>query len=232
MCDRFWLATPFVLNYGYDTASYGYTDKDEYGNVVGYDEYWMDWDYDNQMYVNNFGMDKSDYEKYIKRCLKPSIWKPSFRCGDMGYAKYGSPTKAYDTIQLLFSNCTLKIAAIWMGGAKDNSAVIKRDDYSLIGRVKFDPVTWDKFVGKDKVKLITYDCMLFKYTMNLYEDDLVLRFDKTFKNDDFQYVGKTRFDSHSKFTFSVLPTAIRLSDEIAIKCISTISRLHKLSMWE
>ena len=234
MCDRLWLATPFVLNYGYCPDDYGYSPLDEYGRYVGYDDYWMEWDYDNQCYQNNFGMEKPEFEKYIRLCRKPSTWKPSFHCGDMGYAKYGSPTKQFNTIQLLFENCMLKIAAIWMNDFRDYHFNPKRDDYSLIGRVKFDPVTYDKFIGDmNDTKLITYDCMLFKYTMNLYEDDLILRFDETFRDaSTIQYFGKTRFDSGDKNQFSVLPIGIKLSDEVAVNCASTISRLHVLNAWE
>lgn len=234
MVDSNWLATPFVLNYGYYPEDYGYTDIDELGNRVGYDDYWMEWDYDNQCYQNNFGMEKPEFEKYIRKCRLPSTWKPSFHCGDMGYAKYGSPTKQYNTIQLLFENCTLKIAAIWMNGFRDIDFYPKTDDYSLIGKVKFDSDTYTRIVGAlNDCKLITYDCMLFKYTMNLYEDNLILRFDKTFNDaSTIQYFGKTRFDSGDKMQFSVLPLAIRLSDNVAVNCASTISRLHILSAWE
>lgn len=230
MVDYNWLATPFVLNYGYDPLKYGYTDTDDNGNIVGFDDYWMEWDYDNQCYQNNFGMEKSKYEKYIRWCKRPSNWKASFVCGDMAYAKYGSPNRKYNTIQLLFQqNGVLKIGAIWKSSDKMNP---KTDDYSLIGRVRFG-TSFDKLLDKTSFpKLITYDCMLFKYTMNIYEESLRIRFDKSFFNDDLQYTGRTRFDSGNKFIFSVIPTAMKLDNESVSNCISTMQRLHRLSMYE
>ena len=233
MMDSNWIASPFVLNYGYRPIDYGYTDVDDGGRYVGYDDYWMEWDYESQAYLNIFGTEKPDYELYVDSCKKKSTWKHSFKCGDMAYAKYGSPTKVYNTIQLLFQpNGILKMAAIWLDDC-NKFAPIKVDDYSFIGYVKFEKDSFRKFTnGLTFPKLITYDCMLFKYTMNLYDDNLRLRFDDNFDNDEVQYTGKTRFDNGYVSLFSVLPNAIHINDRLASRCVDVISRLRKLSMYD
>lgn len=211
MLGKNWIATPFVLNYGFDVTGY----QNDY---YGYDEYLED-------YTNYFGMEYDEYLSYIKKMAKPSTYGASFRCGDMGYAKYGAPNRQYNVIQLLFAHGKLKILGLWY----QKDVIPNIDDYSIIAEVKFNR---RQFVKKVKWPvLITCDNMLFKYTMNLFEDLLYMRFDKSFGK-QYQYTGPVRMDSGIDEdtgcfeSFSVIHGCMTLSDEVAMSCINKISKIE------
>lgn len=223
MVGNRWVATPFVINYGLR-------------NEEGYVDDYIEWDIDNQVYINYFdGMKKKDMCNLIMQYANPKYYGVSFFCGDMGYAKYGAPNKEYNTIQILFDvdKCCIKIAGIWL----DKTTIPKTKDYSLIGKVSFigNKKNFCKYVKHDI--LITCDLMLFKYTMNMWEDFMYLRFDKTF-GDSLQYNGILRFDEGKdvdtgKFeSFSIIKSTILLEEDYAISCKNKLKLVNDLSMYE
>lgn len=211
MVGKSWISTPFVLNYGFD--------------VSGFSDNYIEYDIDLQCDVNYYGMTKPEVIRRMKAMAHPDYYGVSFRCGDVGYAKYGAPSKVYNTIQLLFDDSCLKICGLWY----DRNYEPKLSDYVLIGLVHFN-----KKQFRSKLKrpvLITCDNLMFKYTMNLYEDLMYLRFDKSFGKSS-QYSGVIRFDSGMDDEsgrieqFSLLFSTMTLSDETVISCINRISALH------
>lgn len=153
-----WVASPFVLNYGYDKS---------FHNL---DEEYLDYSYDDKKgdfyWYNLFGKSKRKVQNEIIKYANPKTYESSVVMGNVKpNIKFN--TKFYNLVHLMIKDGVIKIFCSWVHDtrSKDNLPSIENCE-----------ILYSGFIDEDYPNMfMTFDAMLFKYTSELYYDDLYLR---------------------------------------------------------
>lgn len=218
MVGKNFIATPFVINYGYT--------PDEHG----YEEDIMDYEYNeesrNYDFFNVFGKEKIDVIREINEYVQPKNYFRSIGFGNFNESLRGVPIKEYNTVHILIYENRVKVVCSYLFDSHDN----EQSNEMLLMYAGY-------LNGKDYPPLlISTDIMLFKYTAELYKGDYHLRLLKdcvtmTTGTSVNQYDGNIRMDagkdedSNRIEKFSMCKTILLNNDKL-IK--STIEQMKNL----
>lgn len=197
-CGDVWVATPFVLDYGYNH---------------GYDNYVYVYEYDDNNYniYNVFENEPTRFceaenpskvsksidlwthefaERFYKQKViefaKPRNYKLSIEVGDISH-DISIDRSVYNYVTILLykrrGRVKMRVAAAYI------SNTVTLDNMELMFDVPLDDIVVDKPV------LITMQSNHFKHTVDLYKKNCYIRFLDGIKNSASQYNSIVRFDS-------------------------------------
>ena len=188
MVGNNWLATPFALNYGYDR------------NDHNIEEDYLDYDYnpktDETQWYNNFGKSKREVQNEIIKYANPKTYESSIVFGCIK-PNVRFNTKNYNHVHLMIKDGIIKIFCSWMHQSRNKFTPPHIDECDIL---------YSGFIDDEYPNMfMTFDSMLFKYTSELYCDDMRLRLIgdnltacKSIDNMN-DYVGVVRFDEGAEF---------------------------------
>ena len=211
MTGRKWVATPFCLNYGFRSYL-----KDDY-----MDAYYSE--KEGTTVLNYFGMSK---QKFIHECImkyaSPTFYDKGMKFGSMKDVVRCVAVKEDNIVQMLFYGDRLRISSAWLDTSAESPNI---EDYFLIYDLKL-PFTVDHDI------LVTFCASLWKYTAEMYWNNLIMRFQKgMLKSDKLQYEGIVRFDDgvdeeNGRIeTFSTVKT-MYINEHYAERCSEIMKLIH------